>query len=438
MSEKIIEFEKTEDWYIRQSENWSKRGDAIKSLLYINMPKSGSRKVTLRKAAAYYESGNFTPAAEILTDMYRSGDRSGEVYALLIKTLTAMSRYRSALYFLNDAAENGAFGFADKRKITNVSDFYRVIGEIKKRYPDFRSAGEVADLVYLLDHGVEFNDETLFGDMFLSEKEVACPETLFKATGFPIAKIAALLAVGYTLDELRNDITRTTPACFEPALDYVVTKVPRFTFEKFPGADSTLGTQMKSVGEAMAIGRSVVPMINLSGCKRLLDLAGGPAAYAELLVRANPGLSAVTVDVPAVAAVAAECVAEAGLQTRIECRPGDYHTDEYEAGAYDACTIFGALHQESPEQIRDILGRAQRALVPGGRLYVLDMMTDATHTAPAFSALFGLNMALTTQNGWVFSDAELKDWMREAGFTPGDTRAVPPPMPHWIVSAVRN
>lgn len=77
-----------------------------------------------------------------------------------------------------------------------------------------------------------------------------------KATGFPIAKIAALLAVGYTLDELANDITRATPACFEPALDYVVVKVPRFTFEKFPGSDRTLGTQMKSVGEAMAIGRT--------------------------------------------------------------------------------------------------------------------------------------------------------------------------------------
>jgi len=77
-----------------------------------------------------------------------------------------------------------------------------------------------------------------------------------KATGFPVAKIAALLAVGYTLDELRNDITCSTPACFEPALDYVVVKVPRFTFEKFPAADSTLGTQMKSVGEAMAIGRN--------------------------------------------------------------------------------------------------------------------------------------------------------------------------------------
>jgi len=77
-----------------------------------------------------------------------------------------------------------------------------------------------------------------------------------KATGFPIAKIAAKLAVGYTLDELKNDITRETPACFEPSIDYVVTKVPRFTFEKFPQADPTLTTQMKSVGEAMAIGRT--------------------------------------------------------------------------------------------------------------------------------------------------------------------------------------
>jgi len=77
-----------------------------------------------------------------------------------------------------------------------------------------------------------------------------------KATGFPIAKIAAKLAVGYTLDELKNDITGTTSACFEPAIDYVVTKIPRWTFEKFPEADETLTTQMKSVGEVMAIGRT--------------------------------------------------------------------------------------------------------------------------------------------------------------------------------------
>ncbi len=77
-----------------------------------------------------------------------------------------------------------------------------------------------------------------------------------KATGFPIAKIAAKLAVGYTLDEIPNDITRSTPACFEPAIDYCVVKIPRFTFEKFALAESTLGISMKSVGEAMAIGRT--------------------------------------------------------------------------------------------------------------------------------------------------------------------------------------
>src|SRR5947208_10930639 len=77
-----------------------------------------------------------------------------------------------------------------------------------------------------------------------------------KATGYPIAKVAAKLAVGYTLDEIPNDLTGTTPASFEPTLDYVVIKAPRFAFEKFPGADTTLGTQMKSVGEAMGIGRT--------------------------------------------------------------------------------------------------------------------------------------------------------------------------------------
>ncbi|HVH23582.1 MAG TPA: carbamoyl-phosphate synthase large subunit, partial [Pseudonocardia sp.] len=83
-----------------------------------------------------------------------------------------------------------------------------------------------------------------------------------KATGFPIAKIAARLAVGYTLDEIRNDITGETPAAFEPSLDYVVVKVPRFAFEKFPGADPELTTTMKSVGEAMALGRSFPEALN--------------------------------------------------------------------------------------------------------------------------------------------------------------------------------
>ena len=92
-----------------------------------------------------------------------------------------------------------------------------------------------------------------------------------KATGYPIAKVAAKLAVGYTLDEIPNDLTGTTPASFEPTLDYVVVKFPRFAFEKFPGADTTLGTQMKSVGEAMGIGRTFAEAFSKAMASRELD-----------------------------------------------------------------------------------------------------------------------------------------------------------------------
>jgi carbamoyl-phosphate synthase large subunit len=92
-----------------------------------------------------------------------------------------------------------------------------------------------------------------------------------KATGYPIAKVAARLAVGYTLDEIPNDLTGTTPASFEPTLDYVVVKFPRFAFEKFPGADQTLGTQMKSVGEAMGIGRTFAEAFRKAARSRELD-----------------------------------------------------------------------------------------------------------------------------------------------------------------------
>ncbi|MFI0715666.1 carbamoyl-phosphate synthase large subunit [Streptomyces inhibens] len=109
-----------------------------------------------------------------------------------------------------------------------------------------------------------------------------------KATGFPIAKIAARLAVGYTLDEIPNDITEKTPASFEPTLDYVVVKVPRFAFEKFPAADATLTTTMKSVGEAMAIGRNFPEALNkalrsLEKKGSQFDFVSAPGAKAELL-----------------------------------------------------------------------------------------------------------------------------------------------------------
>ncbi len=110
-----------------------------------------------------------------------------------------------------------------------------------------------------------------------------------KATGFPIAKIAAKLAVGYTLDELDNDITKVTPASFEPSIDYVVTKIPRFAFEKFPGSEPNLTTAMKSVGEAMAIGRTIHESLQ----KALASLETGLTGFDEISIPGAPDRAAV-------------------------------------------------------------------------------------------------------------------------------------------------
>jgi len=187
-------------------------------------------------------------------------------------------------------------------------------------------------------------------------------------------------------------------------------------------------------GRALGIGRSVVPLLDLAGCRRLLDLAGGPGTYAVLMAQANPELACTVLDLPPVVAVADELIAQAGITGRVRTLAGDYHTTPFPDGQ-DAVTIFGALHQESPDAIRSILRRAAAALNPGGRIFILDLMTDATHTRPAFSALFALNMALTTENGWVFSDRELCAWLDDAGFADPLVRPVPPPMPHWLAVA---
>lgn len=240
-----------------------------------------------------------------------------------------------------------------------------------------------------------------------------------------------------------NDLTRAIrynrdvyPA-WGRAAEFVRTGKPVESPEVHLGEDKarTRRFVMSMHGRALGIGREVIPMLALKESTRVLDLAGGPGTYAVLMAQANPQLTCVTVDLPGVSAVAAELVAASDVANRVTCRAGDYHTDTYEAETYDAVTIFGALHQESPEQICSILRRAYCALKPGGTIFILDMMTDATHTSPAFSALFALNMALTTDNGWVFSDDELRAWLQEADFTSVETQPVPPPMPHWLVTA---
>ncbi len=221
--------------------------------------------------------------------------------------------------------------------------------------------------------------------------------------------------------------------------DLVKTGEPVERPELHLGADPerTRTFVLSMYGRAMGIGRSVVPTLNLDGRKTLLDIGGGPAAYSTLIAQANPGITCTVLDLPAVAAVASELVDQAGMKERVKILPGDYHTASFPEGN-DVVIIFGVLHQESPESIEDILHRAHKALLPGGIIYILDMMTDSTHTTPPFSTLFGLNMALTTKNGWVFSDEELRSWLLGAGFTNFEVKPLAPPMPHWLAMATKS
>lgn len=199
-------------------------------------------------------------------------------------------------------------------------------------------------------------------------------------------------------------------------------------------AERTRAFVLSMHGRALGIGRAVVPMIDLAGCTSVLDVGGGPGTYSVLLAQANPGIRSTVLDLPGVVAVASELIAQQNMQERVTTLAGSYHETPFPPNQ-DAVLFFGMLHQESPEAICALFENAFAALRPGGRVFVMDMMTDATHTAPVFSALFALNMALTTENGWVFSDAELVGWLEGAGFEGVAIRPLAPPMPHWLATA---
>jgi SAM-dependent methyltransferase len=187
-------------------------------------------------------------------------------------------------------------------------------------------------------------------------------------------------------------------------------------------------------GRALGIGQAVVPQLDLSGCKKLFDVGGGPGTYSALIARRWPEIECTVLDLPGVVRVADELLAAQGMSGKVKTLAGDYRVAEFPAGN-DAVIFFGMLHQESPDSIRDLFKRAHISLNPGGVVYVMDMMTDRTHARPKFSALFAVNMALTTENGWVFSDAELGGWLKETGFCDFSVKPLAPPMPHWLACA---
>ncbi len=187
-------------------------------------------------------------------------------------------------------------------------------------------------------------------------------------------------------------------------------------------------------GKALGIGRGVIPLLDLKDRKTLLDVGGGPGTFSVLISQAFPDIRCTVLDLPEVVKVARELIAQQGASERVEVLAGSYHEAQF-PGELDAVNFFGMLHQESAEDIQKLARKAFAALKPGGVVHVMDMMTDQTHAAPQFSALFAVTMALTTENGWVFSADELKGWLEAAGFVDFEVRPLPPPLPHWLAKA---
>ena len=185
---------------------------------------------------------------------------------------------------------------------------------------------------------------------------------------------------------------------------------------------------------ALAIGRAVLEELDLTGRKKLLDVGGGPGTYSVLIAQRYPDISCTVLDLPDVVKVAEQLIEQQGCAKQVKTLAGDYRRTAFPVDN-DVINFFGMFHQESPESICALLGKAYDALKPGGIVNIMDMMTDSTHTRPKFSALFAVNMALTTENGWVFADTELSEWMEEAGFVDCSVKPLPPPMPHSFATA---
>ncbi|HLK58946.1 MAG TPA: class I SAM-dependent methyltransferase [Chthonomonadaceae bacterium] len=188
---------------------------------------------------------------------------------------------------------------------------------------------------------------------------------------------------------------------------------------------------------ALGVARGVLHFLDLSGVRTLLDVGGGPGAYAMLLAQKYPDLHATVLDLPGIVRIAAELIAEAGLTERVGVHPGDATQDDYGDAEFDAVLFSGVLHQMSGPTIQAMLRRAYRALKSGGRVLISDMMVDSTRTQPLFSALFSLQMLLSSAEGAVFSADDMREWLGQAGFEDVGVQRLPPPLPYEVIHAVK-
>lgn len=158
----------------------------------------------------------------------------------------------------------------------------------------------------------------------------------------------------------------------------------------------------------------VAEKIDLSGCRRLLDLGGGPGTASLIFARANPDLDCVVFDLPGPVAIADEQIAKAGLEGRVSTMAGDFHTDPL-GGGFDVVYIANILHMMGPEEASALVNRAASALAPGGRLLVKDFFLDESRTSPSFAAQFSVNMLVATRGGRSYTRGDAERMFTAAG-----------------------
>ncbi len=173
---------------------------------------------------------------------------------------------------------------------------------------------------------------------------------------------------------------------------------------------------MGMYNNAMLLAPQIVPQIDLSGRRHLLDMGGGPGTYAIHFCRHNPGLTATVFDLPTTRPFAEKTIASFGLEDRIDFQPGSY-IEEPVPGAYDAAWLSHILHGEGPRTCRMLIEKAAAALKPGGLIMIHEFILDDTRDRPLFPALFSLNMLLGTDSGQAYSRGEIRKMLEDAGIS---------------------
>ena len=178
--------------------------------------------------------------------------------------------------------------------------------------------------------------------------------------------------------------------------------------------------------------------VDLTGRKRLLDVGGGPGTYSIILVKATDSLRSTVMDLPGVLEISKEIIANYGLSDRIETLPGNYITDEFQAGN-DVVLLSGMMHRETEKTCRMLLEKSYASLDAGGMVVVSDVFfDDERHDSPRFTTHFALNMMLTSNDGSAHGKTEMADWMRDAGFGEIQVKDLPQPNPHSLVIGLKS